>query len=81
MTDQQPAGQYVVVGVNYWGRGDSQDEAKTQFQTAGGQLSKGYVVLYFDQTTSHFDGVSAADGSVIYRGVKPVEVARRQPNR
>ena len=47
---------FVVLGHNYWGKGDTLDKAKRQFQREGGKLSKGYGILYFDADTT-FHGI------------------------
>lgn len=46
----------VIIGVNYWGKGDDLAEAKKNFRRAGGTLSKGYMILTFD-AESTFEGV------------------------
>lgn len=73
--------EYVIVGDHYWARGATQEEAKSQFRKEGGRLSRGYVLLYFNGTTSHFVGVDNVYGAVSWTGERPVEVARRKGSR
>lgn len=73
--------EFVVVGAHAWGRAATQEAAKQEFRRAGGRLARGYIVWYFDGVNSRFDSVDRVDGSLCYEGERPVEIARRAPQK
>ena len=56
MDTKPKTGQFVLIGQNRWGSGNTLKDAKARFQREGGRLSFGYVLLEFDSVTE-FHGV------------------------
>jgi hypothetical protein len=73
--------EFVIIGNRCWGRGTTQDAAKAELRKAGGRLTDGFIVFYFDGVNSTFDYVDKIDGSLCYFGDSPVEIARRKPQK
>lgn len=67
---------YVLIGQNYWGRGSSLTQAKSNFRQQGGLLSNGYTLLIFDAETE-FAGVDEV-GRYHYDG-NPPEITEFPP--
>lgn len=63
LADDLPAdtAQVLILGPNYWGKGDTADEAKKAFRAAGGSLSRGYIVYAFPKglTALYVNGMGA----------------------
>jgi hypothetical protein len=59
----------VVIGRNYWGKGDTVPAAKVEFRKQGGLLKHGYTVLKFGEF-SEFKGVDDT-GRVYWEGSPP----------
>lgn len=86
---------FVVIGQNYWGKGDSLDEAKAAWKRQSGgsrKLTGGYTVIEFDDG-QEFTGVDMfgnvtwtnADGSqrdpASVRDVGPHKIAAKAVKR
>lgn len=63
----------VLIGQMRWGSGVDLDAAKRRFKREGGQLTRGYTVLTFDDETE-FLGVDQM-GRYSWRGNAPQETA------
>lgn len=59
----------VVMGPYYWGAGKDLATAKRNFRAEGGRLTRGYVILTFDDETE-FKGVDGM-GRVSWIGNEP----------
>lgn len=55
-TTTQAGETIVVIGMYYWGKGETLAEAKANFRKQGGVLSNGYTIYTFDAETE-FIGV------------------------
>jgi len=63
LADDLPAdtAQVLILGPNYWGKGDTLVEARRNFRGSGGSLNRGYIVYAFPKglTRLYVDGMGA----------------------
>src|SRR6478672_11459142 len=57
--------EYLIIVPNYWGVGDTIDEAVEQLLAAGGYIGGGFILYRFKPETI-FQGVSPFDGTFQY---------------
>lgn len=56
---------YLVMAMNYWGIGDTEDEAAEFMMDAGGTIVEGYMLLDFPETTI-FQSVHPVYGEITF---------------
>lgn len=62
-------GQFLIMGGNRWGAGDTVEVAKKNFRIQGGKLTGGYALITFDAQTE-FHGVDQF-GRYHFKGNSP----------